>query len=378
MRQVHLQDVDLNLLLALHALLAERHVTRAAKRCHLSQSAMSRALERLRQMFGDLLLVRSGRSYERTGRGERVLRELESLMPRLEALVRGEEQFDPARSQDRFRVAVTDHAAMVLMPPLMERIRTAAANVTVEASAWNDRVYDDVAAGRIDTALSAEAPPPALETEVLYEEDFVCLVGRTQRIGNRRLTLKEYLDLPHAIVETWEGQQAPVDRPLAERGLRRRAVLRIPFFVPTIFTVARSDVVLTVPRRLGKIAAAMADVAVVELPPEIKGFSYFMVWHPRLSTKLNTHGFVTICGWRREAFGDRQTLEVPLRDFVSRDLLKEFATTMTAKGYFCISASLLDHPEPKPSLWQRCARFFMRRRPARRVAARQRPTGRRS
>src|SRR5258706_15981261 len=97
MRQVHLQDVDLNLLLALHALLAERHVTRAAKRCHLSQSAMSRALERLRQMLGDLLLVRSGRSYERTGRGERVLRELESLMPRLEALVRGE-QFDPARS----------------------------------------------------------------------------------------------------------------------------------------------------------------------------------------------------------------------------------------------------------------------------------------
>lgn len=142
-----------------------------------------------------------------------------------------------------------------------------------------------MAAGRIDTALSAEAPPPALETEVLYEEDFVCLVGRTQRIGNRRLTLKEYLDLPHAIVETWEGQQAPVDRPLAERGLRRRAVLRIPFFVPTILTVARSDVVLTVPRRLGKIAAAMADVAVVELPPEIKGFSYFMVWHPRLSTE---------------------------------------------------------------------------------------------
>src|SRR5207245_11533486 len=69
----------LNLLLALHALLAERHVTRAAKRCHLSQSAMSRALERLRQMFGDRLLVRSGRAYERTGRGERVLRELESL-----------------------------------------------------------------------------------------------------------------------------------------------------------------------------------------------------------------------------------------------------------------------------------------------------------
>ena len=204
MPQVHLRDVDLNLLHALQALLAERHVTRAAKRCFLSQPAMSRALERLRRMFGDLLLVRSGRAYERTVRGERVLRELESLMPRLETMVRGEE-FDPARSQERFRVAMTDHAAMVLMPPLMERIRAAAANVQIDASAWNDRAYDDVTAGRIDTALSAEAPPPALETEVLYEEDFVCLVGRARRIHTRRFTLKEYLDLPHAIVETWGG-----------------------------------------------------------------------------------------------------------------------------------------------------------------------------
>src|SRR5256886_15483119 len=172
MRQAHLRDADLTLLHALHALLAERPVPRAGKRCFLSQPAMSRALDRLRQMFGDLLLVRSGRAYERTGRGERVLRELESLMPRLEAMVRGEE-FDPARSPERFRVAMTDHAAMVLMPPLMEHIRTAAANVQVDASAWNDRGYEEVAAGRIDTALSAEGQPPALEAEEIYEEAFV-------------------------------------------------------------------------------------------------------------------------------------------------------------------------------------------------------------
>jgi len=112
MRDVHLRNVDLNLLVALHALLEEQHVTRAAKRCYLSQPAMSRALERLREMFGDALLVRSGRGYERTVRGERVLRELESLMPRLEAIVRGE-PFDPARSRERSRMAVTDHASVV-------------------------------------------------------------------------------------------------------------------------------------------------------------------------------------------------------------------------------------------------------------------------
>src|SRR5215831_5273126 len=106
MREVHLRDVDLNLLHALYALLEERHVTRAARWCFLSQPAMSRAFERLREMFGDALLVRSGRAYERTVRGERILRELESLMPRLEALVGGAD-FDPAQSRERFRVALT-------------------------------------------------------------------------------------------------------------------------------------------------------------------------------------------------------------------------------------------------------------------------------
>src|SRR5215469_17275883 len=89
MRQVDLRSLDLNLIVLLHALLEERHITRAAKRSFLSQPAMSRSLERLREMFGDPLLVRSGRGYERTVRGERVLRELEMLLPRLESVVGG-------------------------------------------------------------------------------------------------------------------------------------------------------------------------------------------------------------------------------------------------------------------------------------------------
>src|SRR5207248_8227721 len=98
MREVYLRNGDPNLLHALHALLEERHVTRAAKRSFLSQPAMSRALERLRETFGDPLLVRTGRVYERTPRGERVLRELESIMGRLETMVHGVE-FSPARRQ---------------------------------------------------------------------------------------------------------------------------------------------------------------------------------------------------------------------------------------------------------------------------------------
>ena len=284
MREVHLRNVDLNLLHALYALLEERHVSHAAKRSFLSQPAMSRALDRLRETFGDALLVRTGRVYERTPRGERVLRELESIMGRLAAMLQGEE-FSPARSQERFRVAMTDHGSTILLPALLERVRKAAPHARLEISAWRTQAYEDVVAGRIDLALSAEAVPPTLESEVIFNLDFVCLVGSTQPVRKRQFTLKQYLQLPHALVETLGGQQTMVDRPLAQLGVKRRVALRLPFFLPAIFAIAKTDLVLTVPLRLAKITAKIAGVRMVEPPREIKAFPYFMGWHSRLNTE---------------------------------------------------------------------------------------------
>ena len=284
MRDVHLRNLDLNLLHPLHALLEECHVTRAAKRSFLSQSAMSRALERLREMFEDPLLVRNGHGYERTARGERVLREIESLMPRLEDMVRGE-KFDPARSQEVFRVAMSDHASMIVLPALLASLRRAATHVKVEVSASGGETYEHVAAGRIDTFLCAEEAPPSLDSEMLFTVDFVCLVGAALRIRGRRLTLKQYLEFEHALVEIRKGQQALVDRALAQLGEKRRVALTVPFFVPAIFAIAQTDLILTVPRRLAKITAGMAGVRVVEAPREIKSFPYFMAWHPRLTNE---------------------------------------------------------------------------------------------
>ena len=277
MRDVHLRQVDLNLLSTLYALLEERHVTRAAKRCFLSQPAMSRSLERIRDTFGDELLIRTGRIYERTVRGEWLLRELENLLPRLEALVRGE-PFDPAQSRERLRVALTDNGSIVLLPALTQRIRTAAPDITLEIVAWHDRSFEDVEAGKIDLALSPLAAPSPLETERLFKEDFVCLLGADHKLRSRRFTLKQYLELSHVAV-------GALDRPLTDLGLRRRVALSVPFLVPAVAAVAGSDLVLTLPRKLAKAVAAMANVRSVEPPPEIKSFQYFMVWHPRLTAE---------------------------------------------------------------------------------------------
>ena len=284
MPDAHLRDVDLNLLRTIQPLLEERHISRAAKRAFLSQPAMSRALNRLRDTFGDPLLVRSNGAYERTPRGERVLREIESIMRRLNAIVHDQE-FTPAQSRERFRVAMTDHGSTILLPKLLLRLRKEAPHSELMLSAVGPQTFDDVGAGRIDLNICAEEVPPTLESEIIFNLDFVCLVGSGQPVKSRRLTLKQYLQLPHAMILTGDGHQAMVDRPLAALGLKRRVALRIPYFIPAVVAIAQTDLVLTVPRTLARMTARMAGLRMIEAPRELKPFPYFMSWHPRLTNE---------------------------------------------------------------------------------------------
>ena len=285
MHEMHFPQVDLNLLHILQALLEERHVTRAGKRCFLSQSAMSRAFERLREMFKDDLLIRTGRTYQRTVRGERLLRDLENLLPRIAAMICGE-AFETEKSREKIRLALTDYASMVLLPALARRMRTHAPNMTLEVVGWHDRVYDDIESGRIDVALTPIPVPASLQGEVLFEEDFVCVLGSQRKRPASRLTLKQYLDAPHAIVNVLAGQQTLVDRPLAELGLRRRVALSVPFFVPATLAILDTDLILTIPRRLAQSFQTMRELSIVKPPAAIRSFPYLMVWHPRLTGDL--------------------------------------------------------------------------------------------
>jgi DNA-binding transcriptional LysR family regulator len=284
MRETHLRNVDLNLLRTIQPLLEERHISRAAKRAFLSQPAMSRALNRLRATFGDPLLVRSDGAYERTPRGERVLRETEAIMRRLNALV-NDQEFVPAQSRERFRMAMTDHGSTILLPNMLERIRRDAPDSELVVSATGPHTHDEVAAGRIDLMLCAEEVPPELENEIILNLDFVCLVGARQRLKSRRLTLKQYLELPHAMVLTGDGHQAMVDQPLRALGQKRHVAVRFAFYIPAILAIAQTDLVLTVPRTLANMTKQMSTLRSIEPPRELKAYPYFMSWHPRLTNE---------------------------------------------------------------------------------------------
>src|ERR1700722_10348385 len=124
MRITHLRQADLNLLVAFTAVAEERNITRAASRLLLSQPAVSRALHRLREMFHDDLLIRTSNGYEPTPKGQRLLQDLATMLPRLDRLMAGGE-FDPATEDGSFRIAATDHAAYPLPPDSTRRWRKA-------------------------------------------------------------------------------------------------------------------------------------------------------------------------------------------------------------------------------------------------------------
>lgn len=282
--------MDLNLIRPLCVLLEELHVSRAAERCEMSQPAMSRILERLRSTFGDELLVRNGRNYGRTPRGDAILAEFREVLNRIESTVAGS-QFLPEHYDMRFRVATTDYASAVFVPHLLRDLEERSPGSGLSMMAWNERSYDDLETGRLDAAImSADDPPSSLVCEPLFEEDYVCMVSLDHPIRGNRVSLESYLACRHAVVDIMRGWQPSIDQPLVARGQPRRIGYVTPFAGSAVFAAAQTTLILTLPRRLAMSYRNVAPVRMLAAPAEIGGFSYSLLWHKRLDTS-GPHGW---------------------------------------------------------------------------------------
>ena len=291
----HLRSFDLSLVEPLYALLEERHVTRAARRCNMSQSAMSRALERLRSALDDELLVRFGGSYERTSRGDRLLLDLQGLLPLLDAAVR-DNRFDPATSAERFSVATTDYAASVLIPTVLERIAAVAPFVRIEVVPWNDRAFGDIEAGRTHLAVIGIQPSEPFDSEPLFSDEFVCVVADGHPLRAAHLTLERYVEYEHAVVAIGkDGGQPWIERTLAAHGFERRVAYRSPYQLSAMLAASHTTMICTTARHLAKKLAPVANVRLVAAPRELPKIAYRMAWHRRLREDVAHH-------WLRDQF----------------------------------------------------------------------------
>jgi len=276
----------LNLIRPLCVLLEERHVSKAAERCGMSQPAMSRIFERLRATFDDKLLVRNGRAYERTPLGELLLAELQDILNRVEATLSGN-RFAPEQCDTKFRLATTDYASVVFLPRLLRDLEDLAPNASLNVTVWNERSYDDLGTGRLDAAImSADDPPGTLYCEKLFTEDYVCMVAANHPVRGPRLSLKAYLEYRHAVIDIMHGSQPSIDQPLGAQNVHRRVGYLTPFLSSAVFAVARTSMILTVPRRLAEIYRTIVPVRTLAAPREITSFAYSLLWHKRLETSL--------------------------------------------------------------------------------------------
>lgn len=290
MHMVHdraLNGVDLNLLLVLRALLAERHVTRASRVLGMSQSAASHALARLRVLFGDPLLVRSGRELALTPRAESLLPRLERGLGELSEAVRGESAFEPPTARRRFVVGMADYEQTVLLPALLARLEREAPGIDLEIvpSAFAAEQLED---GRVDLAMLPSAPAhlanqPHLSSQPLLRERFACLLRRGHPALRRKLTLERYLELKHVVVAPRGNPGSLVDTELRRLGYTRRIAVRVPHFLIAPIVVAESSFISTAPERLARRAARAYPVRVVPTPVKMAGFEIRLVWHARLS-----------------------------------------------------------------------------------------------
>jgi len=254
-------DVDLNLLLALGALLEDRNLTRAGERIGMSQPAMSAALARLRRHYGDELLEREGRGYRRTVFGEQLLPTVREALRHLDTTMQRSPTFDPTDSDREFSIAASDYTVAILAEPLLRLVNRIAPRIRLHLNALPAGLSSSGAALAMHDLLIGPVgfDFPGRHTE-LFRDRLVCVVDPVASgLTGPALSLHDLGRLPHAEPAFAPGQPTPVDRVLDELGIARR--VRI-----TVFGLAGTEMVAIMPERMARLAVRSAPLAILEPP----------------------------------------------------------------------------------------------------------------
>jgi DNA-binding transcriptional LysR family regulator len=274
--------IDLNLLATLDVLLAERNVTKAAKRLHLSQPAVSAQLSRLRDLFDDPLLVPAQRGMTPTAKALELIGPLRGALDELRHTLQSHRDFLPVSAELVVSIACTDYVQAVVILPLVLALRQRAPGVRVAVRQLNPALLDhQLATGEVDLAIATPKEDAGrLRTRPLFQESFV-LIGRREHPKLKTgLTISEFVLLEHAIVSpSGGGFSTPVDDMLAALGHRRKVVMSAASFLFLPEIVSASDLVALAPRRL--LRSQSDRLTLIDVPWLTQRFNIGLIWHER-------------------------------------------------------------------------------------------------
>jgi DNA-binding transcriptional LysR family regulator len=273
-------QLDLNLLVALDALLTEGGVGAAADRLNLSQPAMSRTLGRIRRATGDDILVRAGRTMLPTPYALTVRENVHALVVQARALLSPVREIDPATLERTFTLRCHDALTDVLAPALLDAVRGTAPGVSLRFLAEAAVDTDDLRSGRVDLEITSGEPEQTdLRSATVGSGTLVVVLRATRRI--RTLTVADYAAGEHVIVSRRGRLRDPLDDALAAHGLARRVVASVPTTATALRLVAAGDLVAAVPSVLAGPGLAAAGVRAVPLPLDVDPVPLVMSWHHR-------------------------------------------------------------------------------------------------
>lgn len=279
---MHFRRLDLNLLVALDALVTERNITQAGRRLHLTQSAMSGALARLREFFGDELLVQAGRRMVLTPLAESLQQPVRELLLQIHTLLETRPGFDPASSTRHFRLVMSDFVSTVLMTEVIRRAQQLAPQVTFELISNNlDAPLDLLERADVDLlVMPMEFLAPHHPREIVFEDRYVCIVSDDHPEVRQTLTAQQYLALGHVGVRFGHARLPTLDQWFVSReGYDRRMEVFAMNFGSLPQFIVGTRRIATVFSRLAESFAQQLPLRVLPIPFEIPPIVEAMQWH---------------------------------------------------------------------------------------------------
>jgi len=279
----HIRRLDLSLLLLFRELMHNRRTTVVAQRIGMSQSAVSHALRRLREVFSDPLFVRRSDGLEPTHRALELLPKVEALISLAYQTINGFETFDPTTSDRQFRLAGNDLVCTLLGGPLIGMLRSSAPHTRVTfRSAVGRAALKALAAGEVDIALGFfPSLPSDYEVTHLFDETFMVVARRGHPRLRKGLDLDTYRKLDHVLVSFSGGLTGFADMALKRHNLARRVVASVPMFLAAFAAVSKGELVATVPAHLAASYAQPFGLKVYRPPMAMRSFSVVAVRHAR-------------------------------------------------------------------------------------------------
>ncbi|MFE0853947.1 LysR family transcriptional regulator [Streptomyces sp. alain-838] len=290
---MNLSRLDLNLVVALRALLEERNVTRAGQRVGLSQPAMSAALSRLRRHFDDDLLARVGGHYELTALGQVLLDRANTAYDLLERLFASQADFDPAKESREFKLVASDYAVAVFGAELARMVHREAPGIRLRFAQTPNTVVDatDTLLSTTDGLLMPHGVISDFPATDLYQDRWVFLVAEDHPSVDDRLTQEDLARLPWVTYQ--RTYDAPAVRQLGMLGIEPRVEVSVDSFQIMPLLVSGTRRIALIQARLARLLAPLAAVRVVEPPYEAVPLREALWWHP-----VHTHDAAHI--WLRE------------------------------------------------------------------------------